>query len=192
MKTRVDSIRIGFFLLFGFGIVWVLDLVIHLKGGLASLSMGSLAWVLLTVSMAAPALAHLLTRWITREGWKDLSLRPQFKPNKSFWLYPGAPWLGAITFVWFTFIIGTFLGWLTLKAKSVWPAVIAHGSINGIAAIALLVVKGQPNPLLGPTVVGLLASLPFSFLVFWLLWRSDVFAQVIESPQQPEYIPVRS
>ena len=314
MKTKLDSKRIWLFLLFAFGIAWTMELVIYLKGGLTSLSVGSLAWLLLLVSMAAPALAHLLTRWITREGWKDLFLRPLFRSGKRFWLvawlitpiflflgllvyfllfpqyfdsslsiasnllaqtaqktgkaipltpslfiivqaiqgillapiinslavlgeefgwrayllpklmplggrnamliigaiwglwhwpiifmgyeyglsYPGAPWLGAIIFLWFTFIIGTYLGWLTLKTKNVWPAVIAHGSINGIAAIALLFVKGHPDPLFGPAVVGLVASLPFAFLAIWLLARSDVFSRTGAAAVQPESLLAHS
>ena len=92
--------------------------------------------------------------------------------------YPGYPWLGPIVFLWFTFIVGTFLAWLTLKTKSVWPAVIAHAAINGMALIEPLIVTGQPDTLLGPVAVGLIASLPFAILALILLWRSDVFSSV--------------
>lgn len=66
--------------------------------------------------------------------------------------YPGVPWLGMLAMVWFTFLIGTFLGWATLRSGSVWPAVIGHGAINGIAGIAMLFARGRPNPLLGPVI----------------------------------------
>ena len=106
--------------------------------------------------------------------------------------YPGFPWLGPLAMLWFTFVVGTYLGWLTLKARSVWPAALAHGSINAMGAIALLMVKGQPNPLLGPAGVGLLASLPFTLLALWLIWRSDVFSNVDSSLGKPEVIPAHS
>lgn len=310
MNKIVDLRRIWIFLAFAFGIAWAIDLVIYLTGGLTRLGVGTSAWLLLAVTMAAPTLAHLLTRLITHEGWRDVYLRPHFKHSWSFWLvawvgtpllvllgtglffavfpqffdaslktvgqlldqsataagrpvplspqffiilqivqaiilaplinglatlgeefgwrayllprlmplggrkamvllgiiwgvwhwpviamgynygldYPGAPWSGLLAMVWFTFVLGTFLGWLTLKAGSVWPAAIAHASINGIAAIGTFLAQGQPNPLLGPTPVGLMASIPFTMLALWLLWRANVFAQNKSAPAQ---IPVQ-
>lgn len=45
--------------------------------------------------------------------------------------YPENPILGAFILFPFTTIFASFfLAWLTLKAKSFWPAVIAHGSVN--------------------------------------------------------------
>ena len=100
--------------------------------------------------------------------------------------YPGYPWMGPIVFLWFTFIVGTFLAWLTLKSKSVWPAVIAHAALNGMAPIALLLVKGQPNTLLGPSAVGLIASMPFAILGLALFLRAEVFLSTEVSRQQTD------
>ena len=102
--------------------------------------------------------------------------------------YPGSPWLGPIVFLWFTFIVGTFLAWLTLKSKSVWPAVIAHAALNGMAPIALLLVKGEPNLLLGPAAVGFIASLPFAILALILLWRASVFSSAKSQHNQAEVL----
>jgi membrane protease YdiL (CAAX protease family) len=265
-----------------------------------------LAGVLLLVSMFAPSLAHLLTRLLTREGWKDLYLAPRFRHGWPFWVvawlgtpllvllgeaifylifpayfdpaltnarhvleqgaqasgspapfgpeifilaqaiqaillapllnglftlgeefgwrayllpklmplggrkamlllgliwgvwhwpvifmgyeygfgYAGAPWLGPLVFLWFTFIFSTFLAWMTLKSGSVWPAVIGHASMNGIAAIGALVLRGQPNPLVGPLSIGVLGSLPFAALALWLIWRSDVLSGRESAPEQ--------
>ena len=311
MITKIETRRVWLFLLFAFGIAWAIDLVTYLTGGLKDLKTGSLAWTLLVVSMAAPALANILTRWVTAEGRKKLYLRPGFRQTKHYWLlawlgtsflvlsgmviyyillpkyfdptlsaeskllaqlaqrtgkaisitpvmlfviqitqailiapfinglaafgeefgwrayllpklvplggrkamlimgliwgvwhwpvifmgyefglsYPGYPWLGPIVMLWFTFVVGTFLGWLTLRAKSVWPAALAHGSINSISVIAFYLAKGQPNPVVGPAGVGLLASLPLTLLAFWLLWRSDVFSQVGGKNNQPKVVP---
>ena len=71
MKTKIDSRRINIFLLFAFGITWTLDLAIYFTGGLSNLKVGTLTWFLLIFAMISPALATLLTRWITKEGWKD-------------------------------------------------------------------------------------------------------------------------
>ncbi len=85
--------------------------------------------------------------------------------------YPGHPWLGPLVFIWFTFCCGVFLAWISLRAGSVWPAVIGHAAINGIAALAILVVTGAPNPLLGPLPIGIIASVGFAAvalcLFFW-------------------------
>ena len=83
--------------------------------------------------------------------------------------YPGAPWLGLLAMVWFTFVVGTFLGWITLKGGSVWPAVIGHAAINGIAGLGALFVQGQPNPLLGPLPVGIVASIPWALVTLWIM-----------------------
>jgi hypothetical protein len=78
--------------------------------------------------------------------------------------YPGAPWLGMMMMVWVTMGLGTFLGWLTLRSGSVWPAVIGHAAINGISALAAVCVQGNPNPLLGPFPSGLVASAAWAVL----------------------------
>jgi membrane protease YdiL (CAAX protease family) len=313
LDRQWDARRTAIFLVFAFAIAWGIDLAIYLTGGLASgspvLSASSglvLAAVLLPASMFGPAIAHLLTRLVTREGWQDLYLSPRFRRAWPFWAvawlgtpllvllggavfflifpayfdpaltiarqildqaaqasgspapvgpqlfiliqivqaivfaplvngwatlgeefgwrayllpklmplggrkamvllgliwgvwhwpvifmgyeygssYPGAPWLGPLVFLWFTFTLGTFLAWLTLKSGSVWPAVIGHASINGIATIGLYVSRGQPNPILGPAAVGVLASLPFAALALWLLWRSDVLSPRESAPEQ--------
>jgi hypothetical protein len=67
-------------------------------------------------------------------------------------------------FIWFTLSLGIFQGWLTLRSKSIWPAVIGHAAVNGIAAAAVLVTTGQPNPLLGPLPVGIIGSLGFALM----------------------------
>jgi uncharacterized protein len=78
--------------------------------------------------------------------------------------YPGYPIIGPLLFLWITFCFGTFLGWLTLRSKSIWPAVIGHAAINGIAAAAVLATTGQPNNLLGPLPVGIVGSLGYALL----------------------------
>lgn len=46
---------------------------------------------------------------------------------------------------------GVLLGWLRLRSASVWPAVLAHGSLNASAGLILLVAATQPDlALAGP------------------------------------------
>ncbi|MCR4402505.1 MAG: CPBP family intramembrane metalloprotease [Firmicutes bacterium] len=297
---RLDTRRITIYLAFSFGIAWAVALAIYLTGGLYNsppLIKGTpftLALVLLSTGyMWAPALAHILTRVLTREGWNRTLLVPDFGRSWRYWVaawvgpgiltvlgaavffalfpgyfdkslsavkailqqaesmsgrplplnpwafivvqtiqailiapvinglftfgeefgwraylqpklmplgarkalfltgliwgvwhwpviamghnyglsYRGAPWLGMLAMVWFTLMVGTFLGWTTLRAGSVWPAVIGHGAINGIAQIGMLFVKGTPNPLLGPMPVGIIGSLPWVVVVFFIVTR---------------------
>ena len=288
MDSKTDIRRIVIFLGFTFGIAWIIGLIIYLTGGLTNgpqIAPGvTLALVLMsTAYMGAPALGNILTRLLTREGWKDMGLRPNFKKGWRFWLvgwflpvvmtlpgaalffvlfpqyfdanlstmqqlmaaspssmsslspwtiliiqlvqgvliaplinsvftfgeefgwrtyllpklmplggrkamllmgviwgiwhwpvifmgyeygssYPGYPWVGPLLFIWVTFGLGVFLGWLTLRSKSVWPAVIGHAAINGVAGVAVFVIAGEPNMLLGPLPVGIIGSVGFALV----------------------------
>lgn len=85
--------------------------------------------------------------------------------------YPGAPWLGLLAMTWFTFVVGTFLGYLTLRAGSVWPAVIGHATINATAGLPLLLSTGEASVLFGPASVGVVGSVGFAAVALWLLLR---------------------
>ena len=306
MNNVIDRNRIVVYLIFAFGIAWFGALVIYATGGLAN---NPLALpILAIVVMGAPAYAHVITRLITREGWKNLYLRPKFKQGWRYWLlcwiapalltivgmvvffvlfpqyfdpnltftrnllktsaeqagqsaatleginpwiivgaqllqgillaplinglftlgeefgwraylqprllplgerkailvtgviwgvwhwpiiamghnyglnYPGAPWLGMLMMVWFTVILGILLGWATLRSGSVWPAVIGHAAINGIAALSVLMTQGQPSTLLGPTPVGLIGSAGFAIVALILFARLKSQPANLQSP----------
>ena len=293
MKDELDLKRILIYVAWACGIAWAGGLALYLTGGLAN---DLRTMLLLTiVYMGAPAMAHVLTRLVTREGWHGLYLWPRLRRGWPYWLvcwfapglltfagaavffalfpryydpsldavrrllqaaaeqagqpmpeispwlvvvtqtvqamliapilnalptlgeefgwraylqprlmalggrkavlltgaiwgvwhwpaiamgrnyglrYPGAPWLGVLAMVWFTLALGTLLGWASLRAGSVWPAVIGHGAINGMAGIGALFVQGQPNPLLGPLPVGLIGSAGLALAALAILaWR---------------------
>ena len=86
--------------------------------------------------------------------------------------YPGHPFWGSIAMVWFTIVVGTFFGWATLRAESVWPAVIGHAVLNGLAALPVIFLAGQTNPLIGPLAVGLIGSLFFALASLLILWKT--------------------
>ena len=307
MEKKLELKRVCIFIGFAFGIAWAFDLAVYFAGGVADLRIWSLPGILLIGSMAAPSMAHILTRLVTGEGWKNIYLRPRFKTGWRFWAiawlgtpllillgtglffvlfpqyldstlstarqmldqittstgrpvpfgpavllviqivqgivlgplnsgwatlgeefgwrayllhklmplggrravlllsviwgvwhwpviamgfnygldYAGAPWLGLLTMTWFTVVLGTYLAWVTLKSRSVWPAVIGHAAINSLGKIGTSVSTGQPNLLLGPTMAGLIASLPLALLALWLLWRSPELVKRQVSAQQP-------
>ncbi len=301
MQTTVDVKRVTIYLAFAFGLAWATSLVIYLTGGLKNsppLIAGTpvtLALVLEAIPvMWAPALAHLLTRWLTHEGWQQTYLRPQFRRGWPYWLaawflpglltiigavsffllfpryydpslkilrtmvttrapagvdlntvnlwliagaqiaqgmviapllnglftfgeefgwrgylqpkllplgerkallllgviwgvwhwplilmghnygldYPGAPWLGPLAMVWFTLILSIFLGWVTLKSGSVWPAVIGHAAVNGMAGLGVIFVQGEPNPLLGPLTPGVIGGLGFTLMALLIFFNA--------------------
>ncbi|MFB6096037.1 MAG: lysostaphin resistance A-like protein [Haloferacaceae archaeon] len=98
--------------------------------------------------------------------------------------YPGAPWTGLLAMVVFTVALGGFFAWVALRGGSVWPAVIAHGAVNGTAGLALIFLSGQPNVLLGPAPTGVLAALPWLAVTAWLCYRPDRLA-----PEHPGRFP---
>ncbi|MGH2581968.1 MAG: CPBP family intramembrane glutamic endopeptidase [Anaerolineales bacterium] len=93
MKTNLDRRRITIFLGFAFGIAWAFGLAVYLTGGLTEspeLFPGTgitLALALIALGyMFAPAAANVLTRVITKEGWKDTGLRPNFQTGRVHWI----------------------------------------------------------------------------------------------------------
>jgi membrane protease YdiL (CAAX protease family) len=83
--------------------------------------------------------------------------------------YSGYPWTGLLATLWVMTSFGVIFGWLALKAHSVWPAVFAHGALNGIAAIGLFFVNGNPPMLLGPSPAGLIGCIPFTLAALLIL-----------------------
>lgn len=92
--------------------------------------------------------------------------------------YVGWPWLGMLAMTWFTLVGGVFLSWATLRSASVWPAVIGHAAVNGIAGIAILpqALGVEPNMLLGPIPVGVIGSAGFTLVAIWLFFHPRALA----------------
>jgi membrane protease YdiL (CAAX protease family) len=87
--------------------------------------------------------------------------------------YDGAPWLGLLAMAVATVGLGVFLGWVTLRSESVFPAVIGHAMINGSAALAVIFATSIPNPVFGPTPVGLLGVVPWFVVAAVLFVKTD-------------------
>ncbi|MEU6425464.1 CPBP family intramembrane glutamic endopeptidase [Microbispora sp. NPDC046973] len=60
--------------------------------------------------------------------------------------YPALGAWAAALFVGFCVLFGALLGWLRLRSRSVWPAVIAHGSLNAVTGLALLLGDAAAPP----------------------------------------------
>ena len=88
--------------------------------------------------------------------------------------YPGYPWAGIIAMCIFTFSTGVFLSWLTEKSQSIWPAALAHGSINAAAGIPFLfnaAGAGSSNQIFGPGISALIAGVPMLIFAIALMYR---------------------
>jgi len=75
--------------------------------------------------------------------------------------YPNAPWGGILAMVVFCLFVGSFFSYLAIKTKSFLPASIAHGSLNGMAAVSVFVTMGNPSPFIGPLPVGIIGGIGF-------------------------------
>ena len=169
------------------------------QGAPLDISPSTLLLVLLGVAVLAAPLINSFFTFGEEFGWRAY-LQPKLMPlgfRKAMllmgliwgvWHWPliamghnygldyfGAPWTGMLAMVWFTFVVGTLFGWLVLRGGSVWPAVIGHSVINAFAGfpIYLLASDAEPNLLLGPMVIGLIAGLPWTAVAIYLLWKGD-------------------
>ena len=75
--------------------------------------------------------------------------------------YWGFPFTGIAMMCVFCIAGGIFLSYVTLKTKSCIPAILAHGGINGIAAIGIYFTYDGGNPFVGPAPTGIIGMLPF-------------------------------
>lgn len=75
--------------------------------------------------------------------------------------YFGYPFLGILAMCLFCIFIGAILSYFTVCSKSVWPAALAHGSINGFSSVSLIFHKGSANPFIGPTPTGIIGGIAF-------------------------------
>jgi membrane protease YdiL (CAAX protease family) len=64
--------------------------------------------------------------------------------------YPSLGSWAALFFIGFCVLAGVLIGWLRLRTGSVWPAVVAHGSLNAVVPPVLLLgdAAAPPNELL--------------------------------------------
>lgn len=75
--------------------------------------------------------------------------------------YPGFPFAGIAMMCLFCTVLGVFLSYITLKTGSCIPAVLAHGAINGFAAIGIYLTTDGGNPFVGPAPTGIIGLTPF-------------------------------
>lgn len=104
--------------------------------------------------------------------------------------YPGAPWSGMLMMVAFTTVLGIFLGWVALRGGSVWPAALGHGAVNAAAGLSIFFTRVdlEPDLLLGPMPVGIIAMIPFIAVAAWIVASRDRLAAA-EAPATVPEVP---
>jgi membrane protease YdiL (CAAX protease family) len=65
--------------------------------------------------------------------------------------YPEHPWAGGFMMTGMTVLLSPLLGYLTLRANSVLAAAIFHGTFNATAGLAILMVEGGNDLIVGVT-----------------------------------------
>jgi membrane protease YdiL (CAAX protease family) len=89
MISTIDRSRIYIFVAIAYAVSIALAVVIYLNGGLFleyPKVTSPFANTMLTLLMFAPALANVVTRLVTREGWSNMLLRPNFRRGWPFYL----------------------------------------------------------------------------------------------------------
>ncbi len=86
--------------------------------------------------------------------------------------YPGYPWAGIAAMCAFCIVVGVLLSYITLKARSCWPAVLAHGAINGTASVGLLFLADPMgyDRFLGPAPTGVIGAAFYIAAAVWIVW----------------------
>ena len=87
--------------------------------------------------------------------------------------YPGYPWWGIIAMCVFCIVVGTLFSYITLKAKSCWPAVFAHGALNGTASIGVLFLANPTvyDRFVGPVPTGIIGGAAYILVAVWIVLR---------------------
>jgi membrane protease YdiL (CAAX protease family) len=83
--------------------------------------------------------------------------------------YPEHPQIGVVMMTIFTTLFAPLISYARLKSKSVIAAAIMHGTLNGTAGIALLVVAGGNDLTIGITGLAGLIALALASLILFVL-----------------------
>ena len=87
--------------------------------------------------------------------------------------YAGYPWAGIGAMCLFCIVGGTLLSYITLKTNSCWPAVLAHGALNGTASIGALFLADPMayDRFVGPVPTGIIGASAYIVVAIWIVWR---------------------
>lgn len=89
--------------------------------------------------------------------------------------YSGYPYSGIGMMVVFCVFIGIVFSYLSIKADSCIPAVLAHGAMNAVASIGIVFTSDGGLSLLGPSITGIISMIPtiITAVILMALFRHD-------------------
>lgn len=89
--------------------------------------------------------------------------------------YWGAPVLGMVLFCVFATVAGTLLDTLYEKTSCIWLPALAHGAINGFAAVPIMFMEPEylDQLILGPSPIGIISMLPMLCVAVWILIKDS-------------------
>ncbi len=87
--------------------------------------------------------------------------------------YPEHPVLGIFLMIVFTVLLGTFLSWLYLETRSPWAPALAHGAINAVAGLPMLVFLSM-DITWGGTVASVTGWASLALVAGYLFWRGHL------------------
>ena len=88
--------------------------------------------------------------------------------------YLGAPLLGLVVWCVVCFALNTLLDWLYEKTGCIWVPAIAHGALNAVASMPVVLTdpaEASYYTVLGPMPIGLIGMLPVLAVAVWLTLR---------------------
>jgi membrane protease YdiL (CAAX protease family) len=89
--------------------------------------------------------------------------------------YPQHPVIGVFMMIVFCILLTPLLNYITLRAKSVIAAAIMHGSVNGLAGIAIIMLSGGSDLTIGLTgLAGFVALAVFNLLLYVKIKRQGL------------------
>ncbi|NUO97132.1 MAG: CPBP family intramembrane metalloprotease [Nonomuraea sp.] len=153
--------------------------------------LGSVVWPQLAVAVVAGPVLNAIPTLGEEWGWRGWLLPRLAATQGAFGglLLSGAVWglwhapltllgynypsLGswaALQFIGFCVLAGVAIGWLRLRTGSVWPCVVAHGSLNAVLPVVLLLGDAaHPPDTAYAGLTGLVGWVPLALLCLLLL-----------------------
>ncbi len=97
--------------------------------------------------------------------------------------YPQHPVIGVFMMIVFCVLVTPLINWVTIRANSVIAAAIMHGSINGLAGIAIVMLQGGSDLTIGLTGLGGFIALACFDLVLFsrmkpAIWEESEISKV--------------
>jgi uncharacterized protein len=90
--------------------------------------------------------------------------------------YPEHPILGVLLMIVFCTLLGVIFGWLQLAGGSVWAPTLAHGTLNAVGGLPMLILT-KCDTALGGTIASVIGWIPMAIFIGWLAWTKRLPVQ---------------